>query len=73
MVPRAHEIRGIAMWIRAIILLTPFMVPVTAAYGSGEATAALECAEWANKVFFAPSSARDDAFIDCIRGTPIWD
>ena len=54
------------MWIRAIILLTPFMVPVTAAYGSDEATAALECAEWANKVFFAPSSARDGAFIDCI-------
>ena len=31
MVTRAHEIRGIAMWIRAIILLTPFMVPVIAA------------------------------------------
>ncbi len=54
------------MWIRTIILLIPLTVPVTAANGSEEATAVLECTEWAHQALFGPSSAGGDEYIDCI-------
>jgi hypothetical protein len=42
------------------------MVPATAAHGSDEATAVLECTELTNKAFVGPSSARGERFIECI-------
>jgi len=54
------------MWIRTIILLIPLTVPVTAAYGSEEATAVLECTVRAHQALFGPSSRGGDQYVDCI-------
>jgi hypothetical protein len=54
------------LWIGVGIIAAICTLQPSIALASVESTTALDCAEWVNQAFFAPSPARNEAFVDCI-------
>jgi len=64
--PRCFRPGTTALSVCVGIIALACSTPDASSIASVEPLVAKDCAEWANQAFRAPSSARDEAFIDCI-------